>query len=171
MRASLARSAPIELTADPRFARRVKRLAATSVVALGGIWALAVATLSVPPAVHASLAAGWVLMPATLVASLARPRLRLALVLPASLVGVPLVAIVAFWLPGAPVAAAGWVLMTLGVAMGGALGAWFWFRMLPVPAAFDDPYSAGRLALIAIHVGLIVAGIALVAIAATVAAG
>jgi hypothetical protein len=152
---------PIELSADPRFAPRVKRLAATSLVALGLIWALAVATLDAPPLLVTALAAGWVLMPATLFASLARPRLRYALVVPASLVGVGLLAIAAWWLPADPVAGTGWLLMTAGVLFGGILGIWVWLRLLPVPPVLDDPFSRGRWAMIAIHIALIVVGLAL----------
>jgi hypothetical protein len=100
-------------------------------------------------------------MPATLFASLARPRLRYALVAPASLVGFSLLAISIAWLPAGLPPALGWMLMTAGVTLGGMLGSWFWFRLLPVPPALDDPYSPGRWALIGIHVAMIVLGIAL----------
>jgi hypothetical protein len=159
----LGRPLPIELTADPGFAGRVRRLAVISATALGVLWALAVATLTAPWPVDAALAAGWLLMPATLVASLARARLRLALVGPSSLVSVGLLAIVLFWLPDEPVAAAGWLLLTAGVLLGGALGLWLWYRLAPVPRLLDDPYSAGRWALIGVHAALILAGLALVA--------
>ncbi|MGH2455147.1 MAG: hypothetical protein ACRDHD_02670 [Candidatus Limnocylindria bacterium] len=154
-------AAPVELTADPRFARRIRRLAATSLVALGLIWVLAVTTLEAGPAVDVALAAGWVLMPAVLFASLARPRLRYGLVVPASLVGAALLAICVYWLPDRQPAAAGWLLITIGVAMGGGLGLWFWYRLAPVPAALDDPFSTGRWVLVGTHIGLIVLGIAL----------
>jgi hypothetical protein len=154
---------PIELSADPRFAARVKRLAAVSLVALGLIWALASATLHAPVGLNAALAAGWVLMPTTLLASLVEPRLRYALVVPASLVGFGLLAVSAWWLPTNPVAASGWLLMTAGVLLGGVLGIWFWLRLLPVPRALDDPFSSGRWALIAVHVALIVLGLVLAA--------
>jgi hypothetical protein len=163
MGAIAASSIPVEMTADRRFARRVKRLGWTSLVALGIIWLLAVATLSAPPVLLVSLAAGWVLMPAVLFTSLAWPRLRLALPVPASLVGIALLAISAFWLPSQPLAAVGWLLIITGVALGGVLGLWFWFRLVPVPASLDDPYAEGRWALIAVHVGLIVVGVALAA--------
>jgi hypothetical protein len=65
------------------------------------------------------------------------------------------------WLPTDRVAAAGWLLMTGGVALGGGLGLWLWYRLLPVPASLDDPFSCGRWALVALHVGLIVAGYAI----------
>ena len=137
------RPVPVELSAGRRMALRVKRLGVVSMVALGLIW---------------GLAAGWVLMPTVLFASLARPRLRYALVLPASLVGVGLLAICAWWLPSEPLAAAGWWLMTAGIALGGALGLWFWYRLVPVPGWLDDLNSAGRWGLIGLHIALIVVG-------------
>lgn len=161
--ATLGRPA-IELSTDVRFARRVKRLALTAVVALGLIWALAVTTLTAPPLVGVALAAGWILMPAVLVASLPRPRLRYGLVVPASLVSLALIAISIRWLPADVLPAAGWLLITLGILLGGALGLWFWYRLVPVPASLDDPFSSGRLALIGVHVGLIVAGLGLAAV-------
>jgi hypothetical protein len=161
---ALLRRIPVELSTDARFARRVKRLALTSVVALGLIWWLAVTTLATPPLVGTALAAGSVLMPAVLVVSLTRPRLRYALVLPATLVGLALLAISIWWLPLDPLAAAGWLLITTGISLGGVLGLWFWFRLLPVPELLNDPFSRGRLALIGLHVGLIVTGLALAAV-------
>src|SRR5258705_3506204 len=95
-------------------------------------------------------------MPSILALSLRRPRLRYALILPSSLVTVALVAICVTALPEGQVARAGWVLITTGVFLGGILGAWFWFRWLPVPAALADPFSRGRRALIASHGCLIV---------------
>ncbi len=163
MHAWVGRPLPIELTADPRFAPRVRRLALISLIALGVLWALAVATLDAPWPVHAALAAGWLLMPAALVASLARARVRLALVVPSSLVSVGLLAIVIAWRPDDPVAATGWLLLTAGVLLGGLLGLWLWYRLVPVPRRLDDPYSGGRWALIGVHAVLILAGFALVA--------
>jgi hypothetical protein len=141
----------------------VRRLALTSVVALGLIWGLAVATLEVPPLIGAGLAAGWLLMPAILVSSLTEPRRRYALVVPASLVGICLLAISVAWRPAPPLAAAGWVMITGGVLLGGLLGLWFWYRLVPVPRPLDDPFSPGRLALIRAHVALIVGGLLLAA--------
>jgi hypothetical protein len=164
MRAA-ARPLPVELSHDRRFARRVKRLGLVSMVALGAVWWLAVATTSAPLPVGVALAAGWFLMPAILFASLARPLLRYGLVVPASLVGFGLLAITASWLPAAPVAATGWLLITAGVLFGGVMGLWFWYRLLPVPASLDDPSSPGRWALIAVHVALIVVGLAFAATA------
>jgi hypothetical protein len=127
------------------------------------VWLLAVTTLDAPPLLGVALAAGWVLMPTTLFASLARPLLRYALIAPASLVGAGLLAISAWWLPADPVVAAGWLLITAGVLLGGMLGTWFWLRLLPVPHSLDDPFSRGRWALIGIHVALIVSGLGLAA--------
>ena len=158
---ALHRTIPVELTADRRITRRVKRLAATSAVALGLIWLLAVATLEAPPAIDAALAAGWLTMPAVLVASLWRPLIRYGLIIPSTLVGFGLVAIAVGWLPDDPAAATGWLLMTVGVLLGGVMGLWFWFRVVPVPATLDDPLSVGRWALIALHVALITTGLAL----------
>jgi hypothetical protein len=158
---AIRRVPPVELSADPRFAGRVRRLAATAVVALGLIWALATTTLEAPTLVVVMLALGWVTMPTILVASLTRPRLRYALVVPSTLVGTGLLAISAAWLPANAIAAAGWLLITVGILLGGLLGLWFWFRVVPVPGRLDDPFSPGRMALIGIHVALIVAGLSL----------
>jgi len=73
-------------------------------------------------------------------------------------VSLALLAICVAWLPAKPMAAAGWWLLTGGVLLGGGLGLWLWYRVLPVPRALDDPYAAGRWWLIGLHVGLIVAG-------------
>lgn len=161
--AATPRRDSVELGPDRHFERRIRRLAVVSAVALGLIWALAVATLDVPVAVAALLGAGWLLMPATLVASVPRPPLRYGLVLPATLVSIGLLAICFWWLPVEATAAAGWLLLTAGVAVGGGLGLWFWFRLLPVPSPLDDPFSTRRWTLIGIHVGLVVAGFGLAA--------
>ena len=159
----LRRRLPVELSADRRFAGRVRRLAATAVVALGLIWALAVTTLEAPPIVGVALAAGWASMPTILIASLARPRLRYALVIPSTLVGTALLAISVAWLPLNAIAATGWLLMTAGILLGGLLGLWFWFRLVPVPESLDDPFSPARLALIGVHIALIVIGMGVAA--------
>lgn len=159
------RALPIELSADAGFAGRVRRLAVTAMVALGAVWGLVVLTLEAPPVADLSLLLGWLLMPALLFASLADPRWRYALVLPSSLVGIPLLAICAFWLPASSIAAVGWLSVTAGILVGSALGLWFWYRLLPVPPALDQPFSPGRWTLIAVHVGLIVVGLALAATA------
>ena len=158
------RRLPIELSADPTFARRVRRLGLVSLVALGVVWGLAVTTLNAPPIVGGALLAGWALMPAVLFASLARPVLRYGLAVPATLVTLGLLAISVGWLPDSPAAAVGWVLMLLGVGLGGAMGLWLWYRLLPVPAALADPFSPARWILIGVHVALIVVGMALAAL-------
>lgn len=161
---ALHREIPVELTADRRITRRVQRLAAVSAVALGLIWALAVATLETPAAVEAVLFAGWLLMPSVLVASVVRPPFRYLLVLPAGLVSLGLLAIVAGWLPADPIASVGWLLVLAGVLLGGIMGMWFWYRIAPVPAGLDDLGSRGRWSLIVLHVTLIVLGLALAAL-------
>lgn len=160
-----AHAGPLELSPDARFRRRVVRLSIVSAVALGIIWWLATATPGIPAAVGLPFLAGWLLMPLTLVASLARPRLRYGLVVPTSLVSIGLLAVVVGWPPAEGVALAGWVLMLLGVALGGGLGLWFWYRLLPVPAGLDDPFSPARWALVGLHIALTVAGMVLVATA------
>jgi hypothetical protein len=165
IQAASGRSSPLELSGDRCFARRVWRLAATSAIALGLIWGLAIATLEVPAAVPTAFVLGWALMPTILLASLARPRLRYGLIVPASLVTLGLLAVCYGWLPADRLAAAGWLLLTGGVAVGGVLGFWLWYRLLPVPARLDDPFATGRWALIGLHVGLVVVGFALAATA------
>ena len=157
------RRVPVELSADRAFAWRIRRLGMVSLVALGAVWGLAVTTLDAPPIVDGALLAGWALMPAILFASLARPMLRVGLTLPATLVTLGLLAIAAAWLPASPVAAIGWMLILAGVALGGAMGLWLWYRLLPVPAALSDPFSPARWTLIGVHVALIVIGLALAA--------
>lgn len=154
---------PIELSGDAGFARRVMRLGAVSVIAPGIIWWLAATRLAVPPWLLVMLPAGWWLMPTVLFASLPWPGLRPLLILPSTLITVPVLAIVVWWLPASLVAAIGWVLIAGGLLMGGVQGGWFWFRWAPVPEALDDPFSAWRWRLIAIHVGLIVLGLVLAA--------
>jgi hypothetical protein len=156
------RIVPVELTDDRRFNRRIVRLAVTSVVALGLVWWLARTTLVAPPAVSLGLLAGWLLMPVVLMLSLRRPRLRYALVVPSSLVTFALLAVCAWSLPEAAPARLGWMLTTAGILLGGLLGAWFWFRLLPVPLRLNDPFSPGRLTLVGVHIALIVVGLLLI---------
>jgi hypothetical protein len=160
---ALRRPVPVELTRDPRVTRRVKRLAAVSAVALGLVWGLAAGTLDTPVAVDAALLAGWLLMPAVLLASLRDTRLRYGLVVPSTLVSLGLFAVVIGWSP-VGVAGLGWLLILLGVLLGGIMGFWLWYRLLPVPAALDDPDATARWALIGAHVTLIVVGLLLVAL-------
>ena len=165
---ALRRPIPVELTDDPRIRRRVERLAVVSAVALGLIWGLAVATIAVPAWVAVTLFAGWLSMPTVLVASLRDSRLRYGLVVPSVLVSLGLLAIVIGSSPGG-LAGLGWLLILAGVLLGGLMGLWFWFRVARVPVALDAPDGAGRWAIIAVHVGLIVVGIALAASALVIA--
>jgi hypothetical protein len=163
----LARPRCRELSLDVAFAARVRRLAAVSAVALGGLLLLWLRTAEAPAAFAALLGGGWLTMPLVLLASLRRPRLRYALVLPSTFVSVPVgAAAVGLVSTVSPAAQAGWALVACGVALGAVMGAWFWFRLLPVPRALDDPFSAARWALVVTHVALIVAGAAVVAAAA-----
>ncbi len=150
-----------EMSTDRRFRGRLRRLVVVSAIMLGAITLLAVVATNAPPAVIGVLALGWVLMPTLLYASMERPRLRHLLVLPATLVAVGLIA-VATGLEGSPMADVGWWLVAGGVLFGGALGMWFWYRWLPVPRALDDPFSAGRITMIVIHVAMIMVGMGLV---------
>ena len=153
----------VEMTRDSRFGVRVIRLAATSMVALGLIWGFQFATLNTPAFVGVCLAAGWALMPVLLAASLRWPVARYGLAIPSTLVGVGLIVICLTALPTEwGTARVGWLMTTAGVLMGGVLGLWFWFRLAPVPRFLDDPFSPGRWALVAVHIVLIVVGLALI---------
>ena len=159
--------APVELTGEPRFSRRVIRLGATSAIALGLIWGLEVATLQAHFSVGICLAAGWILMPVLLAVSLRWPVVRYGLTLPSTLVSAGLIAICLTALsPGWDWARIGWLMTTGGVLIGDVLGLWFWLRLAPVPGPLNDPFGAGRWTLVATHVFMIVAGMALVALAA-----
>lgn len=148
----------IELTGDRLFRHRVRRLVAISSVALGVIWGLAFVE-EAPYWVLVLLAVGWVSMPTVLAASLSRPSLRYALVLPATSVSVGLVGMVV----AAPQdTVTGWILIAAGILLGGFLGVWFWFRWLPVPRILDDPYGWPRVTLVGLHLALVLVGAALV---------
>jgi hypothetical protein len=152
----------VELSADPGFAPRVRRLVAVSTVALGVVTYLAATTTGAPLWILTMLATGWLMMPIILAGSLRRPKLRYGLVAPAGLVGGGLTCLCLGWLPDDPTTAVGWTLVTAGVLLGGTLGSWFWYRLAPVPAAMEPPFSVARLALIAVHTGLVVLGVALI---------
>ena len=158
-----ARPPPVELSADPAFAHRIRRLTLVSAVALGAIWRLGADAASDYPLIGAGLAGAWVLMPLVLWLSLRRPLARYALAAPASLLTLSLLAISVWAPPAEPLARAGWSMLTAGVLMGGVQGAWFWFRILPVPDSLNEPFAPARQALIAIHVALLVVGTVLVA--------
>ena len=154
---------PIEMTADPRFTKRVIRLAGTSAVALGLIWGFQVATLNTHVSIGFSLLAGWLLMPTLLTLSLRWPSVRYGLVLPSALVSIGLISTCLTALPAAwGVLNTGWLMITVGILMGGGQGIWFWLRLAPVPGSLHDPFSWGRWTLVGIHVALIVAGLLIV---------
>jgi hypothetical protein len=88
--------------------------------------------------------------------------LRFALAVPASLVAIALTVFCATDLPDGAAAAAGWWLVTASIWLGAGLGMWLWFRWLPVPDEFDNPFGPARLTLVAIHIGGVLAGIALI---------
>jgi hypothetical protein len=145
--------------------QRVRRLAVTSAWALGVIWLLWLFTLGAPSFVGLLLVLGWIGMPAVLWLSLTRPRLRLALIVPAAFVTVA-VAVVASGPLADDVARAGWIALLAGLALGAVQGAWLWFGWLPVPAALRDPLARPRLALITTHVALVLSGMVAVTAAA-----
>jgi len=151
----------IEMTENRIFAHRVRRLVAISVVALGVIWGLAFMD-GAPGWVLVFLALGWGLMPTILAGSLHRPTLRYALVVPATVVPIGLVGMVA---SGVTSTVNGWIVMAAGILVGGFLGLWFWFRWLPVPREFDDPFAWPRVTLIGVHIALVLVGAAMVAVA------
>lgn len=159
-----ALGSPVELSGDPAFARRVRRLVGVSAVALGVVWLLAHAAPGVGAAAEAALVAGWIAMPALLALSLARPRLRLLLALPAGLVGGALLDICLTALPAGGAARVGWPLITAGVLAGGGMGGWLWYRWMPVPRALAAPFSPARWALIGVHAAAVLAGMLLVAL-------
>lgn len=104
-------------------------------------------------------------MPMVLFSSLRRSWLRFGLAIPASLV-IGGVAAVAFGpLPDA-VSRAGWWSLLAGLVLGGIQGAWFWSGVFSLPEAFRDPFARARMRLIALHVSLVVLGMALIAAAA-----
>lgn len=160
--------AGMEMTDDPAFLARVRRLAVVSAVALGAIWLLGVTTLAAHPTIDLVLLLGWGGMPAVLGLSLRRVRVRRLVALPSTLVGAALVAVCLTALPDGGVARAGWLLLTAGVLVGAWLGAWFWYRWFPVPASLDAPFGPGRWALIVVHVGLVLVGLLLIVVAAFV---
>jgi len=148
----------VELTSNRLFEHRIRRLIVISSVALGVIWGLAFVD-DADVWVLIALAIGWVTMPTILALSLHRPMLRYALLVPATAVSIGLIGMT---LTAPDSTDVGWLLITLGVLVGGTLGAWFWFRWLPVPRALDDPYGAPRVALVGLHTGLVLIGAAMV---------
>ena len=83
--------------------------------------------------------------------------------MPSTLVSLGLLAVVIGWSPGG-IAGLGWLLILLGVAARRrAWGSGSGTGCCPCPAALDAPDATGRWALIALHVALIVVGLALAA--------
>jgi hypothetical protein len=163
MTTALAPRAHPEMSSNGRFRDRLNRLVIFSAVALGLIAILALTKTEAGWAALLLLFAGWALMPALLYQGRSQPRLRYLLTLPAVLVTSGLL-MVTIGFTGPANALLGWWLITAGVGVGGGLGAWFWYRWMPVPDRLDDPFSPGRWLLISIHVGLIVTGLVLVLI-------
>jgi hypothetical protein len=158
-------SPPIELSADPRFARRVRRLGIVSLAGPGLLWWLAATRLALPPPLLTAMLAGWLLMPSVLFASIPLPALRPLLIVPASLITAPVLGIVVWWSPERLIPSLGWALIAVGLLIGAVAGGWFWFRWgPPPPAAFDDPFSPARWGLIALHVGCLAVGFVLAAL-------
>jgi hypothetical protein len=153
---------PVEMSADSRFARRVRRLIAVSAVALGVITLLA-RDHGASAMAMVLLAVGWVTMPSVLAASLRVPRMRYLLVVPAAatILGLLLVSTSS---ADAGLVPLGWWSITAGVGLGGVLGVWFWYRWMPVPRRLEDPFAGGRWALITVHVAAVAVGVVLVAL-------
>ena len=150
--------------ADP-LQPRVARLAVTSAIALGLIWQLARRTPVHASGAEDALAAGWLLMPSILLLSLRWRRWRYALVAPSLLVLGGLVWMCAVAPPAVGTARVGWLVLTVGIALGGLLGVWFWYEWMPVPERWRDPNARARWGFITMHVALVVAGGVLVVIA------
>ncbi len=148
----------VELTTDRAFTHRIRRLVWISALALGVIWVLAFVE-GAPPWALLLVAAGWVLMPVLLAASIRQPALRLLLVAPAGCASLGLIGVTA---SAGPDTTLGWAMVTAGVLFGGTLGMWLWYRWAPVPPSFDSPFGLPRIGLIAVHVGLILFGLGLV---------
>ncbi len=159
-RYATSRQAP-EMSSDPSFARRVKRLVVVSASALGVILLLTITAGAGGRLAAGLILGGWITMPALLARSLSTPKWRYLLVVPAGLVATGLV-IVTVEFDGSALGYIGWLMMTAGVLVGATLGAWFWYRWAPVPGPLDSPFSQGRWALIAIHAALVTVGAVLV---------
>jgi hypothetical protein len=154
-------STGIEMTHDHSFEARVRRLSVVSLFALGTITWLAIEE-EASPAIVVMLIAGWLLMPTVLRSSLQRPMLRFALAVPASFVAIGLTGLCLTSLPDNAINAAGWWMVTASIWLGATMGMWLWFRWMPVPMALADPFGRARLALIALHVGGVLAGVGMI---------
>lgn len=149
---------PRELSNDPAFRRRVIRLAVVSAIVLGLITYLA-DRQSAPLPIVLLLLLGWLTMPTLLLLSLARPMIRVGLLLPSTVVTMGVVWLAA--MPGQASNPAGWILVAIGIILGDLLGLWFWFRLIPVPPMLNDPFSPARWTLIAVHIACVVGGLAM----------
>ncbi len=158
---TFSRRGGVELTRHPGFGRRIRRLVRISAVALGIIWALVMLLADTSNAAPLLVGAGWLTMPTLLAVSLKQPAARYLLIIPAALVAAGLGVVVATNRASAT-EALGWWLLLAGVLLGASLGAWFWYRWLPVPTAFHQPFSPGRWALITVHAGAILLGVGLI---------
>ena len=151
----------VELTHDPSFEARIRRLSVVSLIALGTITWLAIRD-DASMAVVLLLTTGWILMPPVLRASLRRPALRYGLSVPAALVAGGLTLFSASATGLTATAAAGWWMITGSLWFGALLGMWLWFRWLPVPARLNHPFGFARLVLVTMHIGGVLIGMALV---------
>ena len=151
--------AAVELTDDPAFTGRVRRLVLVSLVALGVITALAVRDHAATWVVLL-MVIGWALMPSLLFLSIRSPGLRYGLLVPGT--AFPL-GVLGMAVAASGAESIGWWLIATGLTLGGAQGIWFWFRWMPVPHQLDDPFGRSRLTMIVVHVALLLVGIATVA--------
>jgi len=156
----VTRSRPgLEMTTDRIFGHRVRRLVVITAVGLGVLAGFAYLD-GAPLWALGMLGFGSLSVPFTLACSLRRPRARRALLVPAVAVPIGLAGVAG---AASEATAAGWIVALAGLAAGAFLGLWFWFRWLPVPWILDDPFGWPRVALVGVHIGLILAGGALIA--------
>ena len=147
-------------TPERLMAARVRRLTFVSAVALGPIWWLARETPHTTSLSSWGLALGWLFMPAVLALSLRLPAARFGLVLPATVVtGAIALLTIEAWRDGAA-SSFGWGVLLVGILVGDLLGVWLWSGVLPVPPPLQNPDSALRWLLIAVHVSLVLSGLA-----------
>jgi membrane associated rhomboid family serine protease len=158
------RSAGPELTADERFAWRIRRLSVVAVLALGAIFGMWAAITERQTAAGILLGSAWLGMPSILWTSLRWPALRYLLTVPASLAITGMLVAALFGPPGGVLGRAGWLITLSGLLVGGTLGAWLWYRWFPVPRVLDDPFSRTRWLLVGVHIALVTGGLALMAV-------
>lgn len=100
----------------------------------------------------AMLGSGWLTMTPSLLATRHNPRHLSWVLVPSGLVATGLVGLCITALPAAMPARVGWIMLTVGIWLGVALGLWLWFRLAPIPEVLRDPVGPGRWALITLHV-------------------